>query len=389
MKTGIANLPLHYGEAPAWLFQRMKGLARGIVTVIVEELGPKKLINKLSDPFWFQSFGCILGFDWHSSGLTTTTLGALKEGLRGGEADLGIFLCGGKGRTSRKTPEEIRAWGNRLSLSDSTVEGLIYASRMSAKVDSAALQDGYQIYHHVLAFTNDGYWSVIQQGMNTETSMARRYHWLSSHVHDFVEEPHSAICTEAPATGVLNMVARESVKARAISTQLVLDINTLLNDFRRLSKSLPILKGNKNTPYQQTLYNHNSDTSTLPVLEMPSHHPIYPSDFDTKRLEKIFIKAHDNNPHNFEELLYQEGVGPKTIRALALVAEIIYGARASFRDPARFSFAHGGKDGYPYPVDPSLYDQTISLLEKGIKKSKVESSEKYGALRRLQLVFNY
>lgn len=386
MKTGIANLPLHYGEAPAWLFQRMKRLARGIATVIVEEQGPRELLQRLSDPFWFQSFGCVLGFDWHSSGLTTTTLGALKEGLRGVETDLGIFFCGGKGRTSRKTPEEIKTWGDKLSLADNTVGNLTYASRMSAKVDSVALQDGYQIYHHVMAFTADGNWAVIQQGMNTETRMARRYHWLSSHVKDFVEEPHNAICTETQASEVLNMVATESGEARATSTQLVLDINTLLRDVKCLSKGT---LQRAPTPPEVAPYLHGMHIlRPKQVLEMPRHHPIYLSDFDTRRLEKIFIKAHENNPHNFEELLSLEGVGPKTVRALALVSEIIYGARVSFKDPARFSFAHGGKDGYPYPVDRSLYDQTISILEKGIKKSRVEGGEKYAALKRLKLAFN-
>jgi hypothetical protein len=390
MKTGIANLPLHYGEAPAWLFQRMKRLARGIATVIIEEQGPKELLQRLSDPFWFQSFGCVLGFDWHSSGLTTTTLGALKEGLRGAETDLGMFLCGGKGRASRKTPEEISTWSNRLSLASNTTERLVYSSRMSAKVDSAALQDGYQIYHHVMAFTTDSHWAVVQQGMNTETRMARRYHWLSSSVHDFVEEPHSAICTEAQSSEVLDMAAKESREARVTSTQLVLDIDTLLKDFKSLSSRGTLSALGGCPTMEATSHLHGlSGSSPEHVLEMPRHHPIYySSDFDAKRLEKIFIKAHERNPHNFEELLSLEGVGPKTVRALALISEIIYGARVSFKDPARFSFAHGGKDGYPYPVDRSLYDQTISILEKGIKRSDVESGEKYRALKRLQTAFD-
>ncbi len=380
MKTGIANLPLHYGEAPAWLFQRMKKLARGITTVIVEEYGGEEFIRRLSDPFWFQSFGCVLGFDWHSSGLTTTTLEAVKEGLRGLESELGIFVCGGKGKTSRKTPEEIKSWCEKLSFSESMVSSFIYASRMSAKVDSAAVQDGYQIYHHVFAFTNRGGWTVVQQGMNTENRMARRYHWLSSHIHDFVEEPHSAICAEAPATKVLDLISKDSKEARVMSTQLVLDINTLLKDFEYFSRKFFTPMGKEDTPSLFAL-----DSSGVgSILEMPNHHPIYPSDFDGRRLKKILIHAHESNPKNFEELLSLEGVGSKTIRAIALVSELIYGAKVSFRDPARYSFAHGGKDGYPYPVDRSVYDKTISILEKGIKKSGVESGEKYQALKRLQ-----
>jgi hypothetical protein len=363
MRTGIANLPLHYGAAPSWLFKRMTRLAQGIASVIVEEQGCQELLLKLSDPFWFQSFGCILGFDWHSSGLTTTALGALKEGLRGLEEELGIFLCGGKGRTSRKTPAEIRAWGERLSLTQGVVEKLIYASRMSAKVDNTALQDGHQLYHHNLIFTIEGSWAVVQQGMDVERRTARRYHWLSSHASGFVEEPHSAICAEARGE-VLNMVAKESRQSREISAKLVSsDIGELLRDLKFM-------------------------TSSPRVLDMPARHPIYAKDFDTKRLERILIKAHEEKPQDFEGLLAIEGVGPKTVRALALVSELVYGARPSFRDPARFSFAHGGKDGYPYPVDRAVYDQTINILEKGIKKSPLSGSERFAALRRLQTFFD-
>lgn len=363
MRTGVTNLPLHSGKAPCWLFERMTRLARGIATAIVEEWGPEEMLIKLSDPFWFQSFGCVLGFDWHSSGLTTTTLGALKEGLRGCEEELGIFVCGGKGRTSRKTPTELQTWGDRLSLPNGTVEALIYGSRMSAKVDSAALQDGHQIYHHNIVFTRGGVWAVIQQGMNVERQTARRYHWLSTHVNDIVEEPHSAICAESE-TEVLDMTARESRGSREVSSQLVTsDINTLLRDLKFLEGRRP--------------------DGTEGVLDMPSRHPICKADYSTGRLEKILLNVHHRAPRNFEELLAIEGVGPKTIRALALVSELIYGARASVRDPARFSFAHGGKDGYPYPVDRETYDKTIEVLEKGVKCSRLGRLEKFAALRRL------
>lgn len=363
MKTGIANLPLHYGKAPRWLFQRMTRLAGAISTVIVEERGPEEMLARLSDPFWFQSFGCVLGFDWHSSGLTTTTLGALKEGLRGREKELGIFVCGGKGRTSLKTPDELRNWGDRLSLPGGRIEKLIYSSRMSAKVDNAALQDGHQIYHHNIIFTRDGTWAVVQQGMNEQKRTARRYHWLSSRINNIVEEPHTAICAQSAAE-VLDMTARESGKSRETSAYLVSsDIKTLLSDLKSLDGKHPF--------------------AAEEVLNMPARHCIYTEDYNTARLEKILQKAHEHCPRSFEELLAIEGVGPKTIRALALVSELIYGARASLRDPARFSFAHGGKDAHPYPVDRETYDKTIEVLEAGIKKSRLERSEKFMALKRL------
>jgi len=210
MRTGVADLPLHYGKAPPWLFKRMSRLARAVAVVTVEEFGTAELLRRLSDPFWFQAFGCVLGFDWHSSGLTTTACGALKEGLRGLERDLGLVVAGGKGATSRKTPQEIEAWGEHLAADPAD---LVFASRMSAKVDSAALQDGYQIYHHTFVFDNQGRWCVVQQGMNTETRYARRYHWLGEGVSDFVCEPHAAICCDNQST-VLNMVAQESDTAR-------------------------------------------------------------------------------------------------------------------------------------------------------------------------------
>ncbi|MFQ5861962.1 MAG: DUF763 domain-containing protein [Candidatus Brocadiales bacterium] len=361
-------MPLHHGKAPRWLFQRMTRLAAGISTVIVEESGPEEMLVKLSDPFWFQSFGCVLGFDWHSSGLTTTTLGALKEGLRGREKELGIFICGGKGKTSRKTPDELRDWGDKLSLSNGTIEGLVYSSRMSAKVDNAALQDGHQIYHHNIAFTERGSWAVIQQGMNEERRTARRYHWLSSRIGNLVEEPHSAICAQSEAE-VLDMTARESRKSREMSSQLVSsDIDVLLKDLKFLAERHLVKPAG--------------------ALDMPTRHPIYQVDYDTKRLERILLNAHQRGPDSFEGLLAIQGVGPKTIRALALVSELIYGTKTSVRDPARFSFAHGGKDGYPYPVDRETYDKTVEVLEAGIKRSRLGRSEKFGALKRLHGTLN-
>ncbi len=353
MRTGIANLPLHYGRAPAWLFERMRNLARDITIVIVKEFGTKEFLRKISDPFWFQSFGCALSFDWHSSGLTTTVCGALKEGLREVQKDLGIFVAGGKGRVSRKTPEEIENISARYGLSN-TSNNLIYASRLAAKVDNTALQDGYQLYHHSFIFTRNGDWSVVQQGMNTNNSWARRYHWLGSNVKDFVNEPHNAICCDHKGI-TLNMVAAESEKVREVSSKLSREKpEFLVKNIKKISS-----------------------------LRMSRDHQLFYASFSPKNLQRIFLKTYENHPENFEKLLAIRGVGPKTIRALSLLSELIYGAAPSFRDPAKFAFAHGGKDGVPYPVDRASYDNSINILQETINKSKIGDYEKLRALRRL------
>lgn len=351
MRTGTANLPLHYGRAPRWLFDRMKRLAGEMATVIVEEHGTEELLRRLSDPFWFQSFGCVLGFDWHSSGLTTTACGALKEGLSGRQEELGLFVAGGKGATSRRTPQEIESVG--ASLNSDPAE-LIYASRMAAKVDSAGLQDGYQVYHHTFVFDREGTWCVVQQGMNTATRYARRYHWLSKGVQDFTCEPHAAICCDQEGD-VLNMVARESEEARRASTAMSQEPPDWLV----------------------------AELDKLQHLELPPHHEVRLSEVHPDRLRTIFLKTYEGQPKDFEALLGMPGVGPKTIRALSLIAELVYGATPSFRDPVRYSFAHGGKDGHPYPVDRGGYDRSIATLEQALRRSRVGDREKLAALRRL------
>jgi hypothetical protein len=329
----------------------MRELARQIAILMVDELGTVGFMERLSDPFWFQALGALLGFDWHSSGLTTTTGAALKEGIRGLEKDLGLFIAGGKGATSRRTPQEIAEWGPELKV-DPT--GLIYASRMSAKVDNTALQDGYQIYHHLFIFDRKGHWAVIQQGMNEQNRYARRYHWLSLQVGDFVEEPHSAICSEKRGEA-LNLVAHESDSARRVSAELARERpERLTNELKRLQE-----------------------------LTLPSRHHLLLRDIHPERLERIFIKTYEHQPAGFEELLGMEGVGPKTVRALALLSELVYGAKIDWRDPARYSFAHGGKDGHPYPVDRRGYDQTISILKKAIEGAKIGRREKLETLKRL------
>lgn len=353
MKTGVAHLPLHWGKAPAWLFERMKKLSRAIIVVLVEEYGQQEFLKRISDPFWFQSFGCVLGFDWHSSGITTTVCSAIKEGLKGTEKDLGIFVCGGKGGTSRKTPQEISEFASKFSINNG--EKLIYASKISAKVDNTAIQDGYQLYHHNFIFTKEGSWAVIQQGMNEKTRYARRYHWLSYEVRDFVCEPHKAICCDKKDI-TLNMVAKESEETRIATVGLA-----------------------KNKPE-----NIIKEFQKLQEVKMPSHHSISLKDIKKENLQKILIKTYENQPENFEKLLCIYGVGPKTIRALALISELIYGTKLSWDDPVKFSFAHGGKDGHPYPVNRREYDKSIEILKDAVIKAKIGEKEKLEAIKSLK-----
>ena len=350
-KTGTATLPLHYGKAPKWLFQRMTALSKEITYFIVREFGEKAFLERLADPYWFQALGCVLGFDWHSSGLTTTVTGALKEGLRGMEGEIGVFIAGGKGATARKTPEHIEMYSDKYMIDPVP---MIYASRMSAKVDNTAVQDGYQLYHHVFAFTNRGEWCVIQQGMNENKRSARRYHWFSDAVKDFVVEPHTAICCDKK-NKTLNMVALESEDARQMSTIL--------------SKERPekVIK----------------EINRIKDIELAQRHNVTVADIDPKRLYRILVNTYERQPEDFERLLGIKGVGPKAIRALSLVSELIYGKSPSYQDPARFSFAHGGKDGTPFPVDRRGYDKTIDIMKNAIHAAKVGNKDKMVAIKRL------
>lgn len=352
-RTGIANLPLHYGKVPPWLFERMTKLAREVVLAIATEFGTREVLSRLSDPFWFQAFGCVLGYDWHSSGVTTTVCGALKEGLRGLEQETGLFIAGGKGRTSRKTPAEIERCGKFLKVYPTP---LTYASRMAAKVDNSALQDGYQLYHHTFFFTVEGSWAVVQQGMNDKSRYARRYHWLGEKVTDFVCEPHSAICSQARGT-VLNLVALESGEARQTITRVI-----------REEKPEKVV----------------AELKRLKTLNLPARHHLTLEDINPDRLHKAIVSAWEQQPASFEKLLSLEGIGPKTLRALSLISELIYSDPVSLRDPATYSFAHGGKDGHPYPVDRKTYDKSIEVLHRAVKKARLGNTEKLEALRRLR-----
>jgi hypothetical protein len=326
-------------------------LGREIVVALAEEFSTREVLRRLSDPYWFQALGCLLGFDWHSSGLTTTTCGALKEALKEVGPELGLFAAGGKGGVSRRTPQEIEALGDRLAVEPGQ---LVYASRMVAKVDSAALQDGFQIYHHVFFFDREGHWAVVQQGMNEATGMARRYHWLSEGLASFVEEPHAAVVGKKAGL-VLNLVAREASPAREVIPELAQrPPERLVGELKRAKR-----------------------------LKLPRRHELLLSDIDPTRIETVLLRAYQSGAEDFESLLGVRGLGAKGLRALALLAELLYGAPASFRDPARYAYAHGGKDGKPYPVDLPTYERTIEVLRRAVRRARMGRDEELRALRRL------
>lgn len=380
IQKGIATFTLDYGKCPRWLFERMVRLGRQMVWLIVDEYGPDEFIERIADPVWFQALGTVLAFDWNASGLTTILTAALKEAVRGEEKRLGIFICGGKGRTSRKTPDEIRGWASRLSLSGTNAENLVYNSRMSAKVDSALIQDGFQIYHHSFFFTRNGAWTVVQQGMNISNQTARRYHWFSRKVNDLVCEPHSGIISQVRVPA-LDMTAKASSSSRDLSVHLV------GNGYANLKKDIRIIRKHSSPLSQMATLECNGRKLTLLNVENTEfhRHPVLTEDFFKSRyLEKILDKVCQIRPENYEKLLSLEGVGPKTIRALSLVAELIYGANPSYEDPARYSFAHGGKDSTPYPVDRFTYDSTISFFSRVVNKIKMSPFEKRKILARFQ-----
>ncbi len=359
MRTGTANLPLHGGRAPHWLFKKMVELGREISIAVIDEYGPKEYLKRLADPYWFQALGCVLGYDWHSSGLTTVTGGALKVALNDLERNTGIFVCGGKGSTSRKTPNEIMSFAEKLQIQSAdrrtTPEDLIYASKMSAKVDNTALQDGYQLYHHNFFFDLKGNWTVVQQGMNQTNGMARRYHWSGQSLEDFTVEPHTAVCCNQ-RNKTLNLTDTKSVGNKTFSVRLTTDARITWANLKELEK-----------------------------LKLPRHHWLDSKEkYTTKYLNHILVELEEKKPENFEELLATRGVGPKTVRALSLVSELIYGKKPSYKDPARYAFAHGGKDSIPYPVNKKVYKQSIEVLRKGINEAKIEQSDKKKAFKRLE-----
>jgi hypothetical protein len=365
-RTGTADLPLHGGRVPAWLAGRMSRLGRVMVEAIVLHYGRGELLRRLSHPFWFQSLGAVMGMDWHSSGITTSVLGALKRGLAPVAWELGIHICGGRGKHSRRTPDELVAIGERTG-----IDGFALArtSRLVAKVDSAAVQDGFDLYLHGFVVTSDGDWSVVQQGMNTASRQARRYHWLSQGLSSFVDEPHAAIEGASRGT-IVNLTDRRALPSRRAQLELVeRGPDTVIGALARMGRAQP--------PPERT--------PLLPHLSLPAHHEVTAGDVVLRRLHATLASAAARGPRYFVELLLVPGVGARTGAALASVAEVMHGAPCRFTDPARFSFAHGGKDGHPFPVPLRVYDETIRVLARAVEQAKLGRAEKLEAIRRLDV----
>ena len=361
-RSGSADLPLHSGRVPAWLGQRMSALGAVICQAIVYHYGRDEWLRRLSHPFWFQSFGAVMGMDWHSSGITTSVIGALKRGLTPLSSELGIHVCGGRGKHARKTPDELVALGDRIGLDAPT---LIRASRLVAKVDSAAVQDGFDLYLHGFFVTDDGHWTVVQQGMNGEKRQARRYHWHSGTLSSFIDEPHSAI--DGPSQGqIVNLADRRASPSRSAQLDMLASLGP-----DRIVRAFSALN---DRPQVQP---------DLPHLVMPAHHDVRSSDVFSRRLHGTLAAAAERGPNDFPELLLTPGIGARSLQALAMVAEVVHGTPYRFQDPARFSLAHGGKDRHPYAVPIKVYDETIRVLKSAVQKAKLGHSAQVEALKRL------
>ncbi|MEM2995429.1 MAG: DUF763 domain-containing protein [Candidatus Bathyarchaeia archaeon] len=369
-RTGVAKLPLHYGKAPKWLVVRMRKLAREIVTIIVDEYGVGEFLRRLSDPFWFQALGCVLGYDWHSSGVTTVVTGVLKQAVTPEEH--GVAVCGGKGKVSRQTPLEIGVASEKFGFSTDKVEELRYASKMSAKVDNTAVQAGYQLYHHAFFVAEDGTWAVIQQGMCPQDRTARRYHWLSENTQSFVVEPHKAIVGDVKREIALDMTAKESEGCRKASVDIA----------KEPPKKVMRLIMSIRPAYQKSLQEWMPKTAETKWREYPIDVLSMPANINWKTLQE----AYEFKPHNYEELLGLKGVGPATVRGLALIADLIYGEKPSWKDPVKYSFAYGGKDGVPHPVDRKAMDESIQILKRAIQEAKIGDKEKLHSLNRLRVL---
>jgi len=364
-RTGIARLPLHYGKAPHWLVVRMISLAHEITTIIIDEYGRDEFLKRISDPYWFQALGCVLGYDWHSSGVTTVLTGALKNAIKPEEH--GLAVCGGKGKASLQAPMEIGQVGDKFGFSTDRIDELRYASRMSAKVDNTAVQAGYPLYHHAFVVTEDGKWAVVQQGMSVQDRTARRYHWLSEHVQNFVVEPHDAIVGDVKRKAALDMTAKQSEDCRKISTDIVKE------QPKKLMRLLQSVRPAYQTSLQRWMPEARWREYVVEVLSMPNN-------LNWKAVKR----AYEFQPKNYEQLLGIRGVGPATVRGLALIAELVYGAQPSWKDPVKYSFAYGGKDGVPYPVDRKAMDESIQILENAIKSASIGDRERLRSLQRLR-----
>jgi uncharacterized protein len=350
-RSGSADLPLHYGYVPRWLAERMAKLGLAVVETIVMDYGKDEVLKRISDPFWFQSLGAVMGMDWHSSGITTSVMGALKRSINPHSRELGIYICGGKGNHSRETPNELLKISERTGLDGNY---LVKCSKLSAKVDNTAIQDGFQLYTHNFILSSEGKWAVVQQGMSAQSKTARRYHWHSDVLTSFVDDPHTSIYGKN--TGyILNMADKQADSSRKGVMQVAKENPDLM--LKEINK-----------------------------LVMPSHHDVKTKDVDLKRLGAVLWLAHEKQPSDFEDLLLLQGLGPRTLQSLALVSEVIHGTPSRFKDPARFSFAHGGKDGHPFPVPTKVYDETLGVLQTAIYKAKLGQSEKNEAIKRLSKI---
>ena len=347
-RSGIADLPLHGGRVPPWLAERMTRLGTAITDTVVHHYGTSAFLTRLSDPFWFQALGAVMGMDWHSSGITTSVMGALKRGLAPRAHELGLYICGGRGRFSRNTPNELRTLADRCGFDG---EALVRTSRLTARIDNNAIDDGFQIYLHSFVVSADGEWAVVQQGLNDASGMARRYHWHSASVRDVVAEPHAAIVGENQGT-IMNLVDAKADRAQAALLEIA------------------------NERPEKTI-------SAARHLRLPAHHEVRSKNVDLKRLGAVLAVAYERGLHDFAELLLLEKLGPRTLQSLALVAEVIHGAPSRFNDPARFSFAHGGKDGHPFPVPLKTYDESLNFLRHSLDAAKLGHTEKLDGFRRL------
>jgi hypothetical protein len=347
-RSGVADLPLHGGRVPPWLAMRMVTLGTAIAESVMCHYGRSALLARLSDPFWFQALGSVMGMDWHSSGITTSVMGALKKGLNPRSHELGVFICGGRGRQSRHTPDELREIAQRASLDG---EALVRTSRLTARIDNNAVADGFQIYLHSFVLTADGEWAIVQQGMNEDSRLARRYHWHSATVRDFTADPHTAIVGQHAGT-IMNLVDRQARPAQdALLTIARDDPSRTLTEVRR--------------------------------LRMPAHHDVRRDDVNEKRLGAVLALAHERDLRDFASFLLLEQLGPRTLQSLALVAEVVHGTPTRFEDPARFAFAHGGKDGHPFPVPLKVYDESIAVLRRALDAARLGRSDKLDGMSRL------
>ena len=381
--SGHADLPLHTGTVPRWLADRMMVLGTLITESLVENFGPDEVLVRLSDPLWFQSFGAVMGMDWHSSGITTSVMYALKRGLNPRAKELGIYVCGGRGKYSRLTPDELLEIAAREGLNG---DELVRNSKLVAKVDNNAVQDGFQLYQHNFVLTRNGNWTVVQQGMNGAEKKARRYHWCSANLRSFVEEPHSGVVGDNRGK-ILNLT---DVEARGVRNS-ILEMShenpeKMLKEIVQIGKpasQMILMQGGKSVPQQQELFPEITNERSI---VMPTHHEVLAQDVDLKRLGGVLATAYESQPQDFESLMLTPGLGPRTLQSLALVSEVIYGTPSRFTDPARFSFAHGGKDGHPFPVPLKIYDESIRVLRDSIEKSKLGYKDKSDCIRRLHTV---